>query len=373
MSLRLLKSCVTTAAHSVTATVGRYSSAAVTRATASYNDPMRKATDTTLRNLAVLATIPAYPNSKSTTQIQNELRDKNPDYDVTARTVQRSLEQLSAVFPITADTRGRANHWYWIDKHALMQIPSMSASTAFALRLAAEHLKPIMPGSALRQLDPYFRHAAGILDGTALGRWIEKVAIIGRGPVLKPPNISDEVRDAVHTALMENRQLEVDYRSRARMRSQRIVVNPLGLVVREAVVYLAATAWGYKDIRHYVLHRMRSPELLDAPAIRPPGFRLSQHIQEDLRFSYPVNPGKIRLRALFAAGAAIHLAESRLAADQRITETDDGCALIEATVPDTADLRWWLLGFGSAVEVLEPAALREEFRRQSEAMREIYA
>ena len=339
---------------------------------ATYNGAMRKATDTTLRNLAILATIPAHPKSKSTSQIQNELRDKDPDYDVTARTVQRSLEQLSAVFPITADTRGRANHWYWIDRHALTQIPSMSASTAFALRLAAEHLKPVMPVSALRQLDPYFRHAAGILDGTALGRWIEKVAIIGRGPVLKPPNVSDDVREAVYAALMENRQLELDYRGRERTRFQRIVINPLGLVVREGIVYLAATAWGYQDVRHYVLHRMRRPELLDAPARRPPGFRLSRHIREDLRFSYPVNPGKLRLRALLDSGTAVHLTESRLAADQRITETDDGRMLIEATVPDTADLRWWLLSFGSAVEVLEPAALREEFRQQAQAMREFY-
>lgn len=348
-------------------------SAAVTQANATYNDRMRKATDTTLRNLAVLGTIPAYPKSKSTTQILNELRDKNPDYDVTPRTVQRSLEQLSAVFPITAETRGRANHWYWIDKHALMQIPSMSASTAFALRLAAEYLRPIMPGAALRQLDAYFRHAAEILDGTALGRWIEKVAIIGRGPVLKPPDIADDVRESVCAALMDNRQVEVDYRNRERARYRRIVINPLGLVVRDGIAYLAATAWGYEDVRHYVLHRMRRPELLDTPAKRPPGFRLSRHIKDDSRFSYPVSTDKLRLRLLFDAGAAVHLTESRLAADQRITETDDGRVLIEATVPDTADLRWWLLSFGSAVEVLEPADLREEFRRQAQAMRELYA
>ena len=334
---------------------------------------MRKATDTTLRNLALLATIPAHPHSKSTTQIQRELRDTNPDYDVTARTVQRSLEQLSALFPITADSRGRANHWYWIDKHALIQIPTMSASTAFALRLAAEYLKPIMPGSALRQLDAYFKHAGEILDGTALGRWMEKVAIIGRGPVLKPPNIADEVREAVYAALMENRRIEADYRNRERARYRRIVINPLGLVVRDGVVYLAATAWNYQDIRHYVLHRMRRPELLDTPAKRPPGFRLSRHIKDDSRFSYPVSTRRLRVRLRFDAGAAIHLTESRLAADQRITEMEDGRALIEATVPDTADLRWWLLSFGSAVEVLEPADLREEFRRQAQAMRELYA
>ena len=106
----------------------------------------------------------------------------DPDFDVTVRSIQRSLERLSATFPIASETKGRANHWYWIDSHALTQIPSMNGPTAFVLRLAAEHLRPIMPPTVLRNLDPYFRHAEKVLGETALGRWADKAAIIQRGP-----------------------------------------------------------------------------------------------------------------------------------------------------------------------------------------------
>ena len=54
-----------------------------------------------------------------------------------------------------------------------------------------------------------------------------------------------------------------------------------------------------------------------------------------------------------------------------ITKTalqEDGRILVEATVSDTADLRWWLLGFGSSVEVLEPTSLREQFREQAQRL-----
>jgi predicted DNA-binding transcriptional regulator YafY len=34
---------------------------------------------------------------------------------------------------------------------------------------------------------------------------------------------------------------------------------------------------------------------------------------------------------------------------------------VQATVADTQQLRWWLLGFGDKVEVLGPAGLRAEF------------
>ena len=39
---------------------------------------MRKATETTLRNLAMLGCIPAYPSAKSTRRILEELREHRP-------------------------------------------------------------------------------------------------------------------------------------------------------------------------------------------------------------------------------------------------------------------------------------------------------
>lgn len=333
---------------------------------------MRKATDTTLRSLAMLQAIPAHPRSKSTRQIMDDLRDLNPDFDVTVRSVQRSLEQLSATFPIASDMRGRTNHWFWVDKNALTQIPAMSAPTAFVLRLAAEYLKPIMPPSVLRQLDAYFRQAERVLGDTALGRWADKAAIIRHGPPLKPPMVRDDVQEAVYSALLDNRRIEVGYRNKARSRSKRMVLSPLGLVVRDGVVYLVATAWNYRDIRHFVLHRMSKPTLLDEAAKAPPEFRLASHVREHRRFSYPRSTGKLELKVLFDADAAVHLTESRLAADHRTTEQEDGRVLVEATVPDTNDLRWWLLGFGSGAEVLAPETLRSEFRDQAARMGAIY-
>src|SRR5207244_4265582 len=64
-------------------------------------------------------------------------------------------------------------------------------------------------------------------------------------------------------------------------------------------------------------------------------------------FAYPVSDEKIRFLALFSPDAAMHLPESLLAADQVLTNQDDGRELVKATMLDTAELRWWLLGFGS--------------------------
>lgn len=333
---------------------------------------MRKATDTTLRNLAMLQCIPVAPSSKKTSQIREELRDMDPDYEVTARSIQRGLERLSSLFPITSELRGRTNYWCWTDKHALTQIPSMSTHTAFALMLAADYLKPIMPPVALALLQPYFQHAREVISGTALARWSDKVAIIGQGPLLLPPATPAEVQDAVYTALMESRQVEVNYRAKGRAEPRRMVLNPLGIVVRGGVVYVVATSWHYEDVRQYVLHRMSEPVLLDEPGRDSAGFRLHSYIRDEGEFSYPQSREKLALRVLFDRNTALHVTERQLAEDQRAVEQEDGRVLVEATVSDTADLRWWLLGFGGAVEVLGPEWLRLEMRGEVERMWEVY-
>ena len=334
---------------------------------------MRRSADTLMRSLAMLQAIPVHPQSKSTTRICEDLRAENPDYDVTQRTVQRNLDQLSARFPISCEAQGRTNHWYWTDRNALTQIPGMDATTAFVLRMAAEHLQSLMPPSAFKLLGPYLRQADDVLSGTELGRWPEKAAVIDPGLPLIPPTVASDVQEVVYGSLMANRRLEATYRSRARSGAKRVRLDPLGIVVRRGIVYLVATVAGEDRVRHYALHRMGNARTLDDRALVPPRFRLSDHIRSERQFSYPRSGDRLELRLVFDPQVAAHLRECRLASDQRITDQADGRVSVEATVLDTADLRWWLLGFGNAVEVLEPASLRDEFRDRTRAMAAVYA
>ena len=204
----------------------------------------------------------------------------------------------------------------------------MGEPTAFVLRLAAEYLKPVMPPTVLARLDAYFEHADRII-GDTLGRWTDKAMIIRQGPPLRPPPIREDVQEAVYTALLNNQRLEVAYRSKARTRPKVIELNLLGLVVRTGVVYLVATSWGYEDVRHYVLHRMSSPNLLDEPAVVPAGFRLADHVGH----------------ASAPSGTDLHCSRCH------------GPAVVDA------------VGFGSEVEVSAPETLRAEFRDQAGRLR----
>ena len=333
---------------------------------------MREAKDTTLRYLKLLTCLPRHPDRLTTKALQGKLERDNPEHSVSLRTMQRDLERLSSIFPIGCIEQGRAKHWFWTEKDALTQIPDMGAPTALALRMAEEYLQAVLPPPTLDLLRPYFRHARAVLKHTELGAWAGKVKLIHRGPELIPPTIRKEVQKAVYEALLAGKQLRVMYRRRGGATARERLLHPVGLVTRAGVFYLVASVEGYSDPRHFALHRMTGAEMLAEKTRPTSGFSLDRHVYADDAFSYPLSEGPMALKLLVNDAVLEHLSESRLSNDQRITPGPDGRTLIEATVADTRELRWWLRGFGDDVEVRSPAGLRAEFEALGRSLQELY-
>jgi predicted DNA-binding transcriptional regulator YafY len=141
-------------------------------------------------------------------------------------------------------------------------------------------------------------------------------------------------------------------------------------VQRGAVTYLVATLYDYTDIRMLAVHRIMSAQVLDIPAKTPKKFDLSKYISEGA-FGFDER-GEIELVVRFTEPAVEHLRETPLSLDQKIEPEKADWVCLHATVPDTAQLRWWLMGFGDQVEVLEPTSLRDEFSALSKSMNKIY-
>jgi predicted DNA-binding transcriptional regulator YafY len=80
----------------------------------------------------------------------------------------------------------------------------------------------------------------------------------------------------------------------------------------------------------------------------------------------------IELELLIDEEVAIHLRESRLTDQQQMNLLDNGQSLFRATVRDTGQLRWWLLGFADQIEILKPKELRDEFRLKTAKMAKVY-
>lgn len=331
--------------------------------------------DTTLRQWTTLRMIPREPHQLTTRAIWERLTSEG--YVVNLRTVQRDLDTLSAQFGFSSDSRKGPEGavWFWPQLSATLDIPGLEPSTAIALLLSREHLAPILPKSTLGELAPYFARAEAVLKeqhSNALSSWHRKVRVLHRGPRLATPPIAPAVQQNVYEGLLRSRQIEAQYRSRGSTTAKPLNLSPLGLVVKDGITYLVATSWDYADVRHYALHRFEDVTLLEAPSKAAKDFDLDRYIEEEKTFSYRESPNNLRLRLEVVPNVAVHLSERPLSTDQRITESADGRSRISATVADTAELRWWLLGFGSQIEVLGPKALRDEFAEISRATSKLY-
>lgn len=330
---------------------------------------MPVAKDTVRRHWTILQQIPRAPGSIGTRTLTARLKDLG--YRVDVRTIQRDLVTLSTVFPLGSLDEGRAGRWFWSEDARVMDIPGMDAPTALAFRLAQEYVTPLLPQATLRHLAGHFRRAEELLAGQGANRfglWPDKVCAITRGPALLHPVVPSEVQTAVEQALLDDRQLQIVYRAKDAADAKRYVVHPCGLVLRDGMLYLIGTVKDYPDLRHLVLHRMTAAQVLDAPVRRPKGFSLRQYVCEEQFFAYPLQGSVVQVVVLFEPKAAVHLRERPLAQDQRVTVWRDGRTRLQATVKDTLELRWWLLGFGDKVEVLAPKILREEFAAISRRM-----
>jgi predicted DNA-binding transcriptional regulator YafY len=322
---------------------------------------------TVLRTIEMLRLIPGHPRKIAATDLHRRL--KNRGFNTTLRTIQRDLNHLSKSFPIGADDH-KPQGWYWAGN--AVQFPTLDLQTALTLKLVEQFLRPTLPAGTLRHLEPHFRAADEVLSANPLlARWPLKVRFLPRGMRLRPPKIDPEVQAAVYEAVLEEKQLDILYRTKESKGSRRHTVHPLGIVVRENLVYLVCTFRDYEEVAHLPLNRIQEAVPTDEKASRPRGFSLDRIIEAGY-FGYPVNECPCRLRARFAAAAARHLEEAPLSEDQRITQRPDGWALVQATVADTWELRWWLRGFGSDVEVLGPARLRNEFRKLAGEMVRAY-
>ncbi len=315
--------------------------------------------ETILRQWEMLRRIPRYPAKKTATDLHAQL--VTAGYQVTKRTVERDLEKLTASFPLLADERSKPFGWSWKADAPALTVPGLTLSQAVTFQLVEQHLRPLLPPAVLADLQPAFALAAARLAeaGPTRRSWTDKVRVVSPTQTLRVPPIAPEVQRTLYEALLTDHQVQIRYlKPGEKSPITYEAVHPLGVVQRGAVLYLVCTFFGYTDPFLLVLHRMKTVTALEASVVRPPDFDLDAYIASG-RMGF--GDGRIiRLELLLDADAARHLTETPLSEDQRLTPTPDGRVRVNATVPETEQLRWWILGFGEKAEVIKPVFLRKK-------------
>lgn len=328
---------------------------------------------TLLRQWHMLRLIPRAPYKISVQDLCEGLR--KVEFPVTQRTVQRDLNELSHVFPLTVDDRDKPFGWSWQRDAQSFDLPGLQLDEALMLTMVEQHLQNQLPPSTLSALAPYFRSAERTLANAGTRgqakAWLNKARSIPTTQPLVAPAIRTACQQTIYQALMCDRQLALHYRKRAAAKTTFYeAVHPLSVVQRGGVIYLVCLFTDYEDIRFLPLHRVEKAEMLHTPSRVPKEFSIDEYITSGA-FGF-VAAGSITLTAIFSRQAGEHLMESPLSIDQTLIELEDGRLELRATVPETLQLCWWLLGLGDGVQVTSPASLRQQMKETVTRMHALY-
>ena len=305
-------------------------------------------------------------NPVSVPEIREYLLDRG--VDVSARTVQRDMNALAEVFRDIESKllKDGGFGWYWNDKAKVILLSGLSPNQALSFVLVKKYLSQLFPEATLKELEPFFDYSDNVLhslEGNALVKWPEKIAVVHPVQPLLAPAINADFQQVISTALLENKKLKLDYVRLDGERSQ-YTVNPLGLVFRGHVIYLIAVKVDTGEERQFALHRIKNAEQLPVDA-DPLDITLQDYLEKGhMGFAWtagnvPTSLKDITFKCIFEEKSAKYLTETPLSKDQEIIPYQPGYVLVKATVCYTEQLVWWVRGYGSAIEVLEPIEFRD--------------
>jgi predicted DNA-binding transcriptional regulator YafY len=281
--------------------------------------------------------------------------DVAAELEVSVSTARRDLEALSTAGVPVYPQIGRGGGWSLVGG-ARTDLTGLTAAEARALFMFAGPAAAIAPTvkSALRKLvlalpDTFRAEAEAASDAVLVDatRWGERER--------ERPAMVETLQDAV----VRRRQVNIEYESRGRQRSQR-VVDPWGLVDKDDVWYLlAGTENGRRTFR---VDRIGAVHPTDLVSERPTDFDPAQAWEQVVD---EVEQRRSLLKAtVLIADRLVPVLRGQFGRHCEVLDMlDDGRARVRIGAPMALSIAETLAGWGSTVEVEEPESVQAELAR----------
>lgn len=183
--------------------------------------------------------------------------------------------------------------------------------------------------------------------------------------------VPEPIFHTVVAALFRNRTLKITYRTPHKNETTERIVRPLHLMCYMGNWHMIAFCGLRRQMRDFALSRIRAVQTCSEPLALPPGL---PPIKEYLGRNFGVITGEhstdVVLR--FAPGVSPWISEQEWHDAQEVSVGGDGSLRMRFPVSGFAEVAREILKHGSAVEVLEPQALRDTIREEIRKMGTLY-
>ncbi len=296
-------------------------------------------------------------------QLHAAMEDRGFSSDL--KTVRRDIAGLQqASIPIFESGKDETNAAIWkLDpSHNFLETLSLDKKELWSLYLSKSFTRLFKQAPFLKSAVTAFGKIEAKLDQRLRSHMTELEETLAFGNLPHATQgVSSEVQECIQTACAERHILEITY-SRAGRVSTRLV-GPHFKFFQGGAFYLYAEDLTDGKTRLFALARITAARMTETvyakPALSPDALKTS--------FGSFVGDGTVTKVTLLAQPAAAqYIMERNFHDSQRLSEASDGMSEITFHLSLTPDFVSWIMGFGSAVKVMEPAELRERLVQAAE-------
>jgi proteasome accessory factor B len=178
------------------------------------------------------------------------------------------------------------------------------------------------------------------------------------------------VFNALSAAVLRQVEVEFEYRKPGERSASRRHVQPYHLSHRENLWYLVGFDVGRAALRTYALPRIANVVAKKSPFVRPENFSPEKFFASALGILG--GEGNYTVVIRFDAAVADRVRERDWHESQQLRDLHSGGLELTLRLGALAEVERWVLGWGSAAEVLEPAELRNRIARTVTSLAAVY-
>lgn len=291
--------------------------------------------------------------------------------EVQLRTVYRDLDALQAAgFPLYTEREDRTQRWRIMEAGTPAPPQPFSLTELMSLHVFEDHIRLFQGTMFQESLESLFKKVRASLAPQTLA-YLDRIRSTFKAGVkpYKDYGRFKETLDKLNSAALERRRIRIVYHALQSRKETERKVDPYQVWFFEGTIYLIGLCHLRRDLRVFVLDRIKSLEVTDEEFEIPESF----DFEEFMSRSFRVMRGRARMvRIRISPGWARYVGERIWHPSQRTRELDDGGLELSFEAGGLEEICRWVLGLGPEAEVLEPMELREMVVESLNRTREVY-
>jgi proteasome accessory factor B len=273
------------------------------------------------------------------------------------RTVQRDLNVLQDIFPISREQRNHGKR-FWKLAHNTVESEQLQLTMTemLSLFLSQQLLLPLAGTQFGDGLQTAIQKIRALLPARAMMHFegLDESFFI-KSLANHDYSAQDKEIRILNEAILSQKCVKVVYRSASKGKETISEFHPYGMVLLHASLYCIGYLACYDEVRTLKVARIKGLTQLEKAFEKPEDFSLAGHFQGTFGVFQTHKPQTIRVE--FTGWAATNVREMQWHPSQNITKDDKGTIVAAFELGNTVEFKRWVLGFGKHARVLAPKSL----------------